>query len=321
MGGWGDVLKRTFSDFGKDNGTRLAAALSYYTVFSLPPLLVLLLLLLSALLDPADVQALLQGQVGGLLGPAGSDQIATFLEEADRPDAGRGLAAILGIGALAFGAIGAFVELQNALNRVWDVEPDPERGGLRRLISQRVMSFGMLLTIVFLLLVSLVVSTALSAFGDALGAMLPAAFSGIMLQTFNFVVSLGVITLLFALLLKYVPDARIQWRDVWVGAAVTAVLFTVGQFALGIYLGQSEPGTAFGAAGALALLLVWIYYSAVILFLGAEFTQAYAALRGSGIEPAEGAVRVVEHRDLVRPGEPGADSTEQLRRRERDDAG
>ncbi|HSJ26042.1 MAG TPA: YihY/virulence factor BrkB family protein [Longimicrobiales bacterium] len=293
MAGWKDVLKGTLKGFGEDGGTRLAAALSYYTVFSLPPLLVLLLLILGAVLDPSDVERLLQGEVGALLGPAASEQIATVMVEADRPS-GRGLAAVLGVGALLFGAVGAFVELQNALNRVWDVKPDPETGGIRRFLSQRIMSFGMLLTIVFLLMVSLVVSSALSAFGDTFADMLPAGLSAVVLHAVNLGLSLAVITLLFALLLKYVPDAEIAWRDAWVGAAVTAVLFTVGQFALGMYLGRSNPGSAFGAAGALVLLLAWIYYSAIILFLGAEFTQSYATLRGSGIEPADGAVRVTE---------------------------
>jgi membrane protein len=320
MSGVGAVLRRTFSDFGEDNGTRLAAALSYYTVFSLPPLLVLLLLVLGAVLSPQDVRSLLEGQVGALLGPAGSDQIATVLQEAERPDVGRGLVAVLGIGALLFGAVGAFVELQNALNRIFRVEPDPARGGLKRLIGQRIMSFGMLLTIVFLLLVSLVVSTVLSAFGDALGAMLPAALSGIVLQAITFAVSLAVITLLFALLFRFVPDSVIAWRDVWIGALVSALLFTVGKFGLGFYLGQSEPGSAFGAAGALALLLVWIYYSSIIVFIGAEFTQAWASTRGAGVTPAKGAVRVVDHKDYVRPDEPGADSIEQPRHKEPEDA-
>jgi membrane protein len=313
MAGWGAVLKRTFSDFGEDNGTRMAAALSYYTVFSLPPLLVLLLLLLGALLSPQDVQNLLQGQVGALLGPAGSDQVASVLDESNQPDMGRGFAAAIGIGALLFGALGAFVELQNAMNRIFRVAPDPARGGLKQMIGQRFMSLGMLLTIVFLLIVSLVVSTALSAFGDALGAMLPAALSGIVLQVINFAVTLAVMVLLFALMLRYVPDADIAWKDAFVGGAVTALLFTLGKFALGIWLGQSNPGDAFGAAGALALLLVWIYYSAVILFIGAEFTQAYASERGAGIAPAGGAVRVVEHKEVVRPDSPDARGVQQPR--------
>jgi membrane protein len=313
MAGWGDVLKRTFSDFGEDNGTRLAAALSYYTVFSLPPLLILLLLVLGAVLDPQDVQRLLQGQVGDLLGPAGSEQVAEIMREADRPDMGRGIAAFLGVGALLFGAVGAFVELQNSLNTIYRVQPDPAKGGLKRLVGQRLMSFGMLLTIVFLLLVSLVVSTVVSALGDAIGELLPAALSGVALLAINFGITLAVITLLFTLLLRFVPDAVLAWRDAFIGGLATAILFTVGKFVLGIWLGQSEPGSAFGAAGALALLLVWIYYSSVILFIGAEFTQAHASLRGSGIVPADRAVRVVEERDAVRPGEPGVDAIRQPR--------
>jgi membrane protein len=297
-GGWPAMLKQTVSDFGEDRGTRLAAALSYYTIFSLPPLLVLLLLILGAFLDPAQVRSLLEGEVGQLLGPAGSEQIATIMEEANQPDLTSGFAAVLGVGALLFGAVGAFVELQNALNRIWEVGPDPERGGIRNFIGQRLMSFGMLLTLAFLLLVSLVVSAALSAFGGMLADILPGALSGALLHVVNLAVSLAAITLLFTLLFRFVPDADIAWKDVWVGALFTAVLFMAGKFALGLYLGRSDPGSAFGAAGALALLLVWIYYSAIILFLGAEFTQVWAQQRGAGISPAEGAVRLVERRQV-----------------------
>jgi membrane protein len=298
MSNWPDLLKRTATSFGEDNGTRFAAALSYYTVFSLPPMLILMLLILGAVLDPQDVQAMLEGQLGDLLGPAGSAQVGTMLEQADRPDLSGPLAAVLGVGALLFGAVGAFVELQNGLNRIWAVAPDPERGGIRNFIAQRLMSFGMLLTVAFLLLVSLLVSALLSAFGDALADILPAALSGMVLQAINIAVSLAVFTLLFALLFRFVPDADVAWRDVVIGGFVTAILFTVGKFALGLYLGQSDPGSAFGAAGALALLLVWIYYSAVILFLGAEFTQVWATRHGAGIRPAEGAVRIIERRDV-----------------------
>jgi membrane protein len=298
MGGITGVLKQTARSFGEDNATRYAAALSYYTVFSLPPLLVLMLLILGAVLDPQDVQALLEGQVGDLLGPAGSQQIGTMLQEADRPELSGALAAALGVGALLFGAVGAFVELQNALNRIWEVAPDPERGGIRNFIGQRLVSFGMLLTLAFLLLVSLLVSAILAGLGDAIADMLPDALSGVMLQVINVVVSLAVITLLFALLFRYVPDAEVAWGDAWIGGLATAVLFNIGQFALGFYLGRADPGNAFGAAGALALLLVWIYYSAIIVLLGAEFTQAWAVRRGAGIRPAEGAVRIIERREV-----------------------
>jgi membrane protein len=298
MGSTTAVLKQTARSFGEDSATRYAAALSYYTIFSLPPLTILLLLILGAVLDPQDVQVLLQGQVGELLGPAGSQQVNAMMEQADSPDLSGPLAAVLGVGALLFGAVGAFVELQNALNRIWGVAPDPERGGIRTFIAQRLVSFGMLLTVAFLLLVSLVVSSLLAGFSDALGDVLPDALSGAVLQAINFAVSLAVITLLFALLFRYVPDAEVAWRDAWTGGLATAVLFSIGQFALGLYLGQANPGSAFGAAGALALLLVWIYYSAVILLLGAEFTQAWATRRGSGIQPSKGAVRIVERREV-----------------------
>ena len=303
MRSWLDLLKQTFRDFLDDKCTRLAAALSYYTIFSLPPLLVLLLLVLGAVLDPADVRRLLEGQLGSLLGPAGSREVHEVLQNAERPDFSRGAVALIGAGALLFGAVGAFVELQNALNRVWEVQPDPAAGGVKRFIAQRIVSFGMLLTIVFFLIVSLVVSAVLSAFGTVVDTMLPDPLSGVVLQTINLAISLVVLALLFALLFRYVPDARIAWRDVWIGAIVTAILFTAGKYALGLYLGRSDPGSAFGAAGALALLLVWIYYSANIVFFGAEFTQAWARQRGSGVEPAEGAVRVIEAKHVVRGDE------------------
>jgi membrane protein len=302
---WATLLKRTAQSFGEDSAPRYAAALSYYTVFSLPPLVVLLLLILGAVLDPQDVQALLEGQVGELLGPAGSEQVRTMMEQADRPGTGGPLAAVLGVGALLFGAVGAFVELQNALNRMWEVAPDPERGGLRNFVSQRLASFGMLLTLAFLLLVSLLVSAILAAFGDALGEVLPAALSGVALQAISFAVSLTVIALLFALLFRFVPDAEVAWRDTLVGGLVTAVLFTMGQVALSMYLGQADPGQAFGAAGALALLLVWIYYSAIIVLLGAEFTQVWATRHGEGIRPSEGAVRIIERKEVEGRGEAG----------------
>jgi membrane protein len=271
----------------------MAAALSYYTVFSLPPLLVLLFLLLGAVLDPQDIRGTVEGQIRGLMGPESGEQIRTIIANADRPGSGNVPATVLGIVALLLGATGVFGQLQAALNRAWEVAPDPEQGGLKSFLIKRVFSLGMVLALAFVLLVSLVLSAVLSAFGDSLGRFLPDGLSEPLLHAINFAFSFAVITLLFAAIFKILPDATIAWRDVWVGGAVTALLFTVGKFLLGLYLGRSNPGEAFGAAGALALMLVWIYYTSMIVFFGAEFTQTWAERRGRGIEPEKGAVRVV----------------------------
>lgn len=286
------LLKRTASEFVNDECPRMAAALSYYTVFSLPALLVLILLVAGAVWDPEDVRGQLAAQIDAVMGPATAEQVRAILDQSEQPGAGRPLAAILGIGALLFGATGAFIELQAALNRAWNVGPDPEQGGIRNFITKRLLSIGMVLSIAFLLLVSLVLSAVLAAFGDVFTTMLPGEVSEALLVALNFGVSLLVITLLFAAMFKVLPDAQIAWRDVWVGALVTTVLFLVGKFLIGLYLGQTNPGEAYGAAGSLAILLVWIYYSAMILLIGAEFTQVWANDRGRGVEPQEGAVRV-----------------------------
>jgi membrane protein len=303
------IVKQSVRDFIDDDAPTMAAALSYYTVFSLPPLLVLLLLLLGAVLDPQDIQGTVEGQIRGLMGPEGGEQIRTIIANADRPGSGGLLTTVLGIVFLVLGATGVFGQLQAALNKAWEVAPDPEQGGFKSFLMKRVFSVGMVLALAFVLLVSLVLSAVLSAFGDSLARFLPDGISGPLLEAVNFAISLGVITLLFAAIFKVLPDATIAWRDVWVGAAATALLFTVGKFALGLYLGRSNPGQAFGAAGALALMLVWIYYSSMIVLLGAEFTQMWANRRGQGIRPEKGAVRVVQETRHERPS--GARPVEQ----------
>jgi membrane protein len=288
--GTAGLLKDTFKDFSDDECPVRAAALSYYIVFSLPPLLILILLIAGAVFDPAQVQAALATQMGGFMGAEGANEIRTIMEQAERPG-GRGLKAVLGIAAIIFGATGSFLQLQSALNRAWEVEPDPKQGGIKNMIFKRVLSLGMILGVAFLLLVSLALSAALSAVGGMIGRMIPGG-SEVVAHIFNFVLSFVVITGLFAAIYKVLPDARIAWKDVWVGAVVTALLFTIGKFLLGLYLGRSNPGEAFGAAGSLALLLVWIYYSSMIVLLGAEFTQAWAIRKGAGIVPKEGARRM-----------------------------
>lgn len=294
------LLKNAVTDFMDDDSPRQAAALSYYTVFSLPPLLILLLTILGAVLNPEQVQQLIQSQAGAAIGPDAAAEIQAIIENANRPGSGGLLSTILGIAALIFGATGAFAALQAALNKAWEVEPDPDQGGLKNFILKRVFSFGMILGVAFLLLVSLVLSAMLTAFGHVLGAMLPDGLSQVFLHLLNLAISLLVISILFAAMFKVLPDAVISWKDVWVGAIFTALLFVIGKFLLGFYLGRSNPGEAFGAAGSLALLLLWIYYSSMILLLGAEFTQAWAQERGAGIVPEEGAVRVVEDKRHVR---------------------
>jgi membrane protein len=286
------VLKESVNDFMEDDCSTMAAALSYYTVFSLPPLLVLLLLLLGTILDPQDVQGTMEAQISGLMGPTGAEQVRTILAHAQRPGSGSLIATVLGVAGLFFGATGVFGQLQGALDKVWEVAPDP-RLGVKGFILKRVFSLGMVLGLGFVLLASLVLSTVISAFGDSLAGFLPAWLSEPFLFALDLAFSIGVITLLFAAIFKVLPDARVDWHDVWVGAFFTSVLFAIGKVVLGLYLGNSDPGQAFGAAGALALMLVWIYYTSMIVLFGAEFTEAWAKHRGHGVVPQRGAVRVI----------------------------
>jgi membrane protein len=298
------LIKETVSNFLEDDCMDSAAALSYYTIFSLPAILVLLLMLVSSIMNPSDVRGGLESQLQALMGPSAGDQIRTIIKQAEKRPSNGLIPTILGIAGLLFGATGAFGQLQKALNRAWNVEPDPHQGGIKNFLSKRVFSFGMILVVGFFLLVSLVVSAALSGLGDRLGNFLPVGLSGAVLQVLNLVISLAVVTLLFGALFKVMPDAKISWRSVWVGAGVTAVLFVLGKFLIGFYLGQSNPGQAYGAAGSLAVLLLWVYYSTIILLFGAEFTETWAERRGRGIEPEPGAVRVRREKQRVGPPAP-----------------
>jgi membrane protein len=281
-----------------------AAALSYYTIFSLPAVLVLLLMLVSAVMNASDVRGGLEGQLQALMGPTAGEQVRTIIQQAEqRPHHGF-LPTVLGIAGLVFGATGALGQLQKTLNRTWNVEPDPNQGGIKTFLTKRLFSFGMILMIAFFLLISLVLSTALTGLGGRLGGLLPSGVSSVLLEVVNSVISLGVITLLFAAMFKVMPDAKIGWRGVWVGALATGVLFVIGKFVIGLYLGKSNPGQPYGAAGSLAVLLLWIYYSSLILLFGAEFTETWAEKRGEGIEPEPGAVRV--KREKQRVGELGS---------------
>jgi len=288
------LLKETVREFLDDGAMRVAAALSYYTVFALPPLLVLLMTIAGTIWEPADIHGSIEAQIRALLGPQGAAGIREMLANANAPGTGGLFPTLLSIGALLFGATGAFIQLQSALNTTWDVAPDPRMGGIRNFLRKRVLSLGLILGVGFLMLVSLALSALLAAFGDRIGSYLPEGVSGLVLQTLQFVLSLVVIISLFAALFRYLPDAVIQWRDVWVGAIATAVLFVVGKSLIGLYIGQSDPGSAYGAAGSLAVILLWVYYASIILLLGAEFTQVWARRRGAGIRPEPGAAFVTD---------------------------
>lgn len=293
---WLAVFKHAFKDFGADRCSDLAASLSYYTIFAIPPLVILVLMVVGRFVDAASVQSALQGQFSGLMGAEGASAIATIMHSAQRPNLHSPIAAVVGVVSLLLGAIGFFLALQGALNRSWDVAPDPKRGGVRNFLSKRFVAFGMMLVVGFLLLVSLVLSAAISAFSSFLAGYMPGGVSGFFLEGVNFALSLVVITALFTLLFKVLPDAYVHGRDLIVGGFFTAVLFMIGKTLIGLYLGHSNPGSAFGAAGSMILVLVWIYYSSMILLFGAEFTQAYAVVLGHSLRPKEGAVRIVETR-------------------------
>ncbi|HSJ24501.1 MAG TPA: YihY/virulence factor BrkB family protein [Longimicrobiales bacterium] len=291
-------LKASLFKFLGDNCPQQAAALAFYTFFSLPPLLFLLLTVVGLVLDPAVAAARIEAQFSGLVGQAGAEQISGMLEAVGEADTAGGLGAVLGVVLVLFGATAAFAQLQASLNRVFRVEPDPTRGDIGNFLLKRLLSFAMVLSVAFLLLVSLALSTLLAAFGDFLGQLLPGELSEPVLAALHLAVDFAAATVLFALMYRVLPDARFAWRDVTVGAVVTAVLFIAGKFAIGYYLGRSDPGTAYGAAGSLALVMIWVYYSAMVLLGGAVLTYVWADQRGAGVRPEPGAVevRIEKHR-------------------------
>lgn len=262
------VIRETLRDFFEDHAFRHAAALSYYAILSLAPLLLLLLALAGLILDRTAVAAGLVDQMRGLMGESGAQVATTVVEHTQ--DNGNIVRAIVGFIVLLFAASGVFVQLQDSMNTIWEAKADKAQG-LWGFVRSRFLSIGIVLSLGFLLVVSLAVSAALEATHRQLTEAFPGA--DILGRVLYLVVSLIVFTALFAALFKYVPDVRIPWRSVLVGAFVTAVLFTAGKFLIGFYLGRTTVASAYGAAGSLVLLLIWLYYSSLIVLLGAEFTQ------------------------------------------------
>jgi membrane protein len=272
------VTRRAAQDWWEDNCLRLAASLAYYTALSLAPLLLLIVGLLGVVLGRAQVASQLAAQLESLMGPAGRELVTSILTTSS-PEGGA-WATIVGLVTLLIGATAVFGELQATLNLIWEVRPAPTSGvwaGIWALLKERLFSLAIVFALAFLLLVSLVISTVLS--GAA--AWFQGPEQALVSRVLELAGSLLVLTLVFALLFTYVPDAEIRWRDVWLGGLITAALFTLGKTAIGYYLGQASVGSAYGAAGSLVVLLVWVYYSALIMFFGAEFTHAWATRQGA----------------------------------------
>lgn len=279
------LLKITFSQWRQDQASVMAAALAYYTVFSLAPLLIIVIAIAGAVFGEQAAKGELVMQMQGLIGKEGAQLIQTAIENASQLDPSQGpIPTLINIILLLSGASVIFGQLQQSLNRIWKVEPKPGNG-IIDFVRKRLLSFSMVLVIAFLLLVSLVISTILVILGNYLKALVP-GFTYLW-HLLNFFVSLGIVTLLFAMMFKILPDAKIAWKDVWMGAALTALLFDIGKFLLGLYLGKTSLASAYGAAGSLVIVLTWVFYSAQILFLGAEFTQVYVRSGGQEIAPAE----------------------------------
>ncbi|HET7670255.1 MAG TPA: YihY/virulence factor BrkB family protein [Burkholderiales bacterium] len=301
------LLKETAASWSADYAPSMGAAISYYTLFSVAPLLLIVIAVAGMVFGAEAARGEVFAQLQGLLGESGAKTVEDMVDAANKQDGGI-IATIIGIAVLLLGATTVFNELQNALDRIWRAPARVKSSGVWNLLRTRLLSFGMVLGMAFLLMVSLVASAALSALGKW---WTPAGWEAVM-HVLDIVVSFGLITVMFALIYRFIPRVHVAWRDVWVGAAVTSILFAIGKFAIGLYLGKSAVASSFGAAGSLVIMMVWVYYSAQIFLFGAEFTWVYAHEFGSrrgqerpkpGAEavPERGKDEAVEHRHFPLP--------------------
>lgn len=280
-------VHEVFSEFSTDNATKLSASLSYYTIFSLAPMLVVIISVASIFYGREAIQGQVYGQINWLIGKAAAAQIEELIKNA-RLSQKSGIAAIIGTITLLVGATGVFAEIQDSINYIWSLKAKPKSGILKYLLD-RLLSFSLILSLGFLLIVSLLINTFLDIFSQRLQLF----FENMTVYLFmliNLTIVFSVITLLFATIFKVLPDGKVAWKDAFLGAAVTAILFMIGKFLIGYYLGQSGISTTFGAAGSVVIILLWVYYSSTILFLGAEFTKVYIRHYGTPIKPNRNAV-------------------------------
>jgi membrane protein len=272
------LVRQSVQAWNDDYASSMGAALAYYTTFSLAPLLIIVIAVAGLAFGQEAARGEIVSQLGGLVGTEGAKAVEELLKSASRPTSSV-LASIIGLAALLLGATSVFAELQSSLDRIWRAPALQQPSGVLALLRARLLSFGMVLAMGFLLLVSLVIGAALAALHKWSETMLPGGL--VVLNLLNLAVGFGVTTLLFAAAYRILPRARVAWADVWIGAAVTAALFSVGKYLIGLYLGRAGVSSGFGAAGSLVIILVWVYYSAQIFLLGAEFTWVFAHARGS----------------------------------------
>jgi membrane protein len=290
VGNASSLLKQTFQEWLQDKAPQLGAALAYYTVFSLAPLILVLLAIVGFLFrdDPAGAWNKITQQMSYFLDSSALQVVQNIAQKASQP--GKSLiATIIGVALALFGASGVFGQLQDALNTIWGVKAKPGTG-IWGFLRARFLSFAMVAGICFLLLVSLAIEALLKGFSHYLQSVVPGGI--VIALTVYLMFDFAVVVLLFAMIFKFLPDVKIQWRDVWIGAVMTAIFFGIGKWALGLYLSSGAAGSAYGAASSLITLLLWVYYSSQILLFGAEFTQVYADRAGRGVEPSEYAVRI-----------------------------
>lgn len=285
------LLKKTVSEFSDDNVMKLSAALSYYTIFSLPPLLIIIISLSGVFFGEDAVKGELFGQINGLVGNAAATQIQDTIKNVKLSDAST-FATIFSLIILLFGASGVFAEIQDSINYIWGIKAKPKKG-LIKFIKNRLMSFSMIGVVGFLLMVGLIINSVMDLMSNRLMAYFPEEFVYLIFAV-NYLIVFIIISTLFTIIFRTLPDGRVALKDCLIGASFTAFLFMLGKFAIGFYLGSSSVGSVYGAAGSVVLILVWVYYSAIILYFGAEFTKVYAITHGKDIVPNQYTIKILK---------------------------
>ncbi len=286
--GW-YLLKTTFNEFMEDNAIKLSASLSYYTIFALPPLMIIIITLCGFFFGKDAVTGQLYGQINGLVGSDAALQIQNAIKNVELSESNV-FATIFGAIMLLIGASGVFAEIQSSINFIWGLRAKPDKG-IKKFIQNRLMSFSMIVSVGFLLIVSLLVNSVMDLLSDRLKLYFPES-TVYLFYGLNILIVFLIITLLFAIIFKTLPDGNIKWKDAFIGASSTSVLFMIGKFAIGFYLGSSTVATVYGAAGSVIIILLWVYYSAIILYFGAEYTKVYAKAFGGSISPNEYSVEI-----------------------------